>query len=41
MGSGKTIKERMEKGYEFITIGNDLSLLRRGTDNLMKSLGLR
>ena len=41
MGSGKTIKERMEKGYEFITIGNDLSLLRRGTDDLMKSLGLR
>lgn len=41
MGSGKTIKERMEKGYEFITIGNNLSLLQRGTDNLMRNLGLR
>jgi 2-keto-3-deoxy-L-rhamnonate aldolase RhmA len=41
MGSGKTIKDRMEKGYEFITIGNDLSLLRRGTRDLMKELGLR
>jgi len=31
----------MEKGYEFITIGNNLSLLQRGTDNLMRNLGLR
>jgi len=41
LGSGKTIKERMEKGYEFITIGNDLSLLRRGVRELMTELGLK
>ena len=41
MGSGKTIKERMEKGYEFITIGNDLSLLRRGARELRTELGLK
>ena len=41
MGAGKTIKERMEKGYEFITIGNDLSLLRRGIRELRTELGLK
>jgi len=41
MASGKTIKDRMEKGYEFITIGNDLSLLRRGVRELMTELGLK
>lgn len=41
LGSGKTIKERMDKGYEFITIGNDLSLLRRGVRELMTELGLK
>ena len=41
LGSGKTIRERMEKGYEFITIGNDLSLLRRGVRELMTELGIK
>jgi 4-hydroxy-2-oxoheptanedioate aldolase len=41
MGAGKTIKERMENGYEFITIGNDLSLLRRGVRELRAELGLK
>ncbi|MGD2200698.1 MAG: HpcH/HpaI aldolase/citrate lyase family protein [Candidatus Bathyarchaeota archaeon] len=40
MGSGKTIKDRMEKGYNFITIGNDLSYLESGVLNQRKELGL-
>ena len=40
LASGKTIKERMEKGYDFITIGNDFSLLRRGVRELMEELNL-
>lgn len=40
MGSGKTIKDRMEEGWDFITIGNDISLLRRGVRELMAELGL-
>lgn len=40
MGSGKTIKDRMEKGYNFITIGNDLMLLKRGVNELRKDLEL-
>ncbi len=38
--SGKTIEERMEKGYNFITIGNDLMYLKRGVQNHRKELGL-
>lgn len=41
MGAGKTIKERIEKGYGFITIGNDLMLLKRGVNELMKELDLK
>lgn len=41
MAAGKTIKDRMEKGYNFITIGNDLHLLRRGVRELRKELGLK
>jgi 2-keto-3-deoxy-L-rhamnonate aldolase RhmA len=40
LASGKTIKERMEKGYDFITIGNDFSLLRRGVRELLVELNL-
>jgi 2-keto-3-deoxy-L-rhamnonate aldolase RhmA len=40
-GSGKTIKERMEKGYNFITLGNDLIYIRMGVENHLKELGLR
>jgi len=38
--SGLTIKERMEKGYNLITIGNDLVYLRQGVLNQRKELGL-
>ena len=38
--SGLTIKERMKKGYNFITIGNDLVYLRQGVLNQRKELGL-
>jgi 2-keto-3-deoxy-L-rhamnonate aldolase RhmA len=40
MASGKTIKDRMEKGYNFITIGNDFNLLRRGVSELLEELNL-
>ncbi len=40
MGSGKTIEDRMKKGYNFITIGNDLKLLKAGILEHMKKLGL-
>ena len=38
--SGKTIKDRMEKGYNLITIGNDLIYLKQGVLNQRKELGL-
>jgi len=38
--SGLTIKDRMEKGYNLITIGNDLVYLRQGVLNQRKELGL-
>jgi len=41
LGSGKTIKDRMEKGYNFITIGNDLIYLKNGVNDHMKSLGIK
>jgi 2-keto-3-deoxy-L-rhamnonate aldolase RhmA len=40
LGSGKTIKERIDKGYNLITIGNDLVYLRSGVRDHMRSLGL-
>ncbi len=40
-GSGRTIKERMEKGYNFITIGNDLVFLKNGVNDHMKKLGIK
>jgi len=41
LGSGKTIRYRMEKGYNFITIGNDLIYLKNGVLNHLKELGLK
>ena len=39
--SGKTIEGRMEKGYNFITIGNDLIYLKNGVLAQMEKLGLK
>ena len=39
-GSGKSIEERIKKGYNFITIGNDLKFMRMGVQNQFKKLGL-
>jgi len=39
--SGKTIEDRMEKGYNFITIGNDLIYLKNGVLAQMEKLGLK
>jgi len=41
MGSGKPLKERFEKGYNFITISNDISLLRKGANDTLRELGLK
>lgn len=40
-GSGKTIKERIEEGYNLITIGNDLVYMRMGVQAQMRELGLQ
>ncbi|UCH57787.1 MAG: 4-hydroxy-2-oxo-heptane-1,7-dioate aldolase [Candidatus Bathyarchaeota archaeon] len=40
MGSGKTIEERIKKGYNLITIGNDLTYLKKGVLEQRKRLGL-
>ena len=39
MGSGKTIIDRVEKGYNFITVGNDLGFVRAGAVEILKKLG--
>jgi 2-keto-3-deoxy-L-rhamnonate aldolase RhmA len=39
--SGKTIKARMEKGYNFITIGNDLVYMKNGVLAHMEKLDLK
>jgi len=39
MGSGKTIMDRVEKGYNFITVGNDLGFVRAGAMAVLKQLG--
>jgi len=39
--SGKTIEDRMEKGYNFITIGNDLTYMKNGVLAQMEKLGLK
>ena len=40
LASGKTIKDRMEKGYNLITIGSDLTYLKQGVLSQRKELGL-
>ncbi len=40
LGSGKTIPERIEKEYNFITIGNDITYLKSAVVDHMKSLGI-
>ena len=37
-GGGKTPKERYEEGFQFIAIGGDLGLLRRGAQEVLKPL---
>jgi 2-keto-3-deoxy-L-rhamnonate aldolase RhmA len=39
--SGLTIKERIEKGYNLVTLGNDLIYMRMGVQNHFKELGIR
>lgn len=39
--SGKTIEERIKKGYNFITLGNDLIYMRMGVQNQLRQLGLK
>ena len=41
MASGTSIPERMEKGYNFITVANDINLLKKGANDLMSELGLK
>ena len=41
MASGTSIPERMEKGYNFITVANDMGLLKKGANDLMRELGLK
>lgn len=38
MGAGKTIMDRVEKGYNFITVGSDLQFFRSGADSILKQL---
>lgn len=38
--SGLTIKERIEKGYNLVTLGNDLIYMRMGVQNHFKELGI-
>jgi len=40
LGSGKTIPERIEMEYNFITIGNDITYLKSAVIDHMKSLGI-
>ena len=39
MGAGKTIMDRVEKGYNFITVGNDLGFVRAGAKEILEQLG--
>jgi 2-keto-3-deoxy-L-rhamnonate aldolase RhmA len=39
MGAGKTIMDRVKKGYNFITVGNDLEFVRVGALQVLRQLG--
>lgn len=41
MGAGKTIMDRVKKGYNFICVGNDLQFFRSGAVETLKMLGRR
>ena len=38
LGSGKTIKDRIDKGYNFITVGKDLDIIKVGCLDILKQL---
>jgi 2-keto-3-deoxy-L-rhamnonate aldolase RhmA len=40
-GSGSTIEKRMEKGYNIVTVGNDLIYMKMGVENQFKELGIK
>ncbi len=39
--SGSTIPKRIEKGYNMVTLGNDLIYMKMGVENQFKELGLK
>jgi hypothetical protein len=39
MGAGKTIIDRVKKGYTFITVGSDLQFFRAGAIKILQRLG--
>ena len=41
MGAGKTIMDRVEKGYDFITVGSDLQFFRSGAAKILQQLSSR
>lgn len=41
MGAGKTIIDRVSKGYDFITVGNDLQFFQAGATALLEQLSRR
>jgi 2-keto-3-deoxy-L-rhamnonate aldolase RhmA len=41
LGAGKTIRDRIDEGYDFITIMNDLKSLESAVHENMKKLGIR
>lgn len=41
MGAGKTIMDRVDKGYDFITVGSDFQFFRTGAEEILKQLGSR
>ena len=40
-GSGKTLRERIDKGYNMVTLGNDLIYMRMGVQGQFKELGIK
>lgn len=39
LGSGKSIMDRVDKGYNFITVGGDLQFLKNGAIEILNQLG--
>jgi 2-keto-3-deoxy-L-rhamnonate aldolase RhmA len=40
-GSGKSLRERIDKGYNMVTLGNDLVYMKMGVQNQFKELGIK